>query len=30
MKHIIKDKEEAMIKMDCWDLQVFLGKKMYE
>jgi len=30
MKHIFKQKEHEILKMDCWDIQVFLGRKVYE
>ena len=29
-KHILKAKESEIVKMDNWDIQVFLGKKIYE
>jgi hypothetical protein len=30
MKHLIKEKEQMILKMDGWDLQVFLGRRLYE
>jgi hypothetical protein len=30
MKSLIKRNEAELVKMDCWDLQVFLGRKIYE
>ena len=30
MKHLLRENENEIITMDCWDLQVFLGRKMYE
>ena len=29
MKHLLKSKEQDMLKMDCWELQVFLGRNLY-
>ncbi|MFS8159433.1 MAG: hypothetical protein ACMG6E_04310 [Candidatus Roizmanbacteria bacterium] len=30
MTFMLKNKEKELIKMDCWDIQVYLGKKIYE
>lgn len=30
MKHLLKNQEEGILEMDCWDIQVYLGRKMYE
>ena len=30
MKNILKEKETEITKMDCWDIQVYLGRKIYE
>lgn len=30
MKYLLAKHADDIIKMDCWDIQVFLGRKMYE
>jgi len=30
MKFMLRSKEGELVKMDCWDIQVYLGKKIYE
>lgn len=30
MKNILKQKEKEFTTMDCWDVQVYLGRKIYE
>lgn len=30
MKTLLRENEKEMLKMDSWDLQVFLGRKMYQ
>jgi len=30
MKHLLRQQEPHILKMDCWDIQVYLGRKMYE
>jgi hypothetical protein len=30
LKQMLRHKEKEIAKMDCWDIQVFLGKKIYE
>jgi hypothetical protein len=30
MKHLLKKYENEISAMDCWDIQVFLGRKIYE
>ena len=30
MKHLLRRHEAEISNMDCWDIQVFLGRKIYE
>ena len=30
MKALLKSNNEALLNKDCWELQEFLGRKMYE
>lgn len=30
MKGLLKEKSNEILLMDCWDIQVFLGRKIYE